>query len=53
MLSAEILREAYKQACLENHNEDFINLLKEELIKKEADQQKQYATQVATFQLEK
>ncbi|TSB46934.1 sporulation histidine kinase inhibitor Sda [Alkalicoccobacillus porphyridii] len=34
-LSAEILKVAYKKAHEESHNEDFIELLKEEWLKKE------------------
>lgn len=37
-LSTEVLREAYKQALLENHNDDFINLIREELSKKEGNE---------------
>ncbi|MDQ0205942.1 sporulation histidine kinase inhibitor Sda [Alkalicoccobacillus murimartini] len=39
-LSVDVLREAYRQALLENHNEDFIHLIRDELIKKETDSSK-------------
>ncbi|MCM2674353.1 sporulation histidine kinase inhibitor Sda [Alkalicoccobacillus plakortidis] len=35
-LSIDVLRVAYRQALLEDHNQDFIQLLREELLKKEA-----------------
>ncbi|MBM0064667.1 sporulation histidine kinase inhibitor Sda [Alkalicoccobacillus gibsonii] len=36
-LSVEVLRAAYRQAILNDHDQDFIQLIREELIKKEAD----------------
>ncbi|MEK4564883.1 sporulation histidine kinase inhibitor Sda [Alkalihalobacillus sp. FSL R5-0424] len=36
-LSVEVLRAAYRQAILNDHDQDFIQLIREELMKKEAD----------------